>query len=168
MNESNPEHERIEHLLRRTHLPGPSPQLRDRVTNAARQAWDQAQEDVPWRIPLRRLALSTAAAVIAVALANHLGDVPGPRARPHDRVAASVPNPEVEELAEMVYGPARWRLTTHSRKSPAVDGATLGDRMENIRAVLDEMQDDGLQAQPAPGGGRSRLLRNRLHLGSYS
>ncbi|UCD52223.1 MAG: hypothetical protein JSW27_06200 [Phycisphaerales bacterium] len=168
MNASNPEHERIERLLRRAHLPEPSAQLKDRVTQATRQAWDQASKDVPWRIPLRRLALSAAATVAVVALANHLGKVPGPRAHPHDPVARSVPNAEVEELAETVYSPARRRLTTNGHRSSTVDGATLRERIENIRAVLDDLNNDGTQAQPAPGGGRSRLLHYRVYLGPYS
>ena len=168
MNEPRSEHDRIARLLKQAHLPEPSPPLHDRVTTAARQAWDRESTDVPWQIPLRRLALSAAAAVIVVSLANHLSNVAGPRVRPDGPVAASVPNPEFEELAEMVYGPARSRLATDHRKPSVVDGATLRDKMENMRAVLDDLENDGIQAQPAPGGGRSRLLRNRLRLGSYS
>jgi len=168
MKDSNAKHEEIARVLAEARLPEPSVDLRNRVTKAARAAWNEGPANVPWQIPLRRLALSATAAVVVVALANHLGDVPGPRARPNDPVAASVPSPEVEKLAEMVYGPARSRLTTDGRRSSTVDGATLRERIENIRAVLDDLKNDGTQAQPAPGGGRSRLLRYRVYLGPYS
>jgi hypothetical protein len=168
MNASDPEHERIDRLFRRAYLPEPSAQVKDRVTKAARHAWDRASQDIPWRIPLRRLSLSAAAAVVVVALANHLGEVSGPRARPDDPRPASALNPEVEKLVKMVYGSVRGRLVTNGRRPSAVDGATLRDRMENIRAVLDEMEDDRIQAQPAPDGGRSRLPRNPRCLGSYA
>ena len=168
MNQPNPEHERIERLLKRAHLPEPSSQLRGRVTTAARQAWDQTPDDVPWQTPLRRLALSAAATVAVVALAHHLGDMPRPRARPNHSAAAQVPSPEVEKLAEMAYGPARGRLAVSGRGPSAVDGAALRNMMESIRAVLDEMEDYGPQAQPTPAGGRSRLLPSRPRPGSYS
>ncbi len=168
MNEPNAEHDEIERLLKQAHLPEPSAQLRDRVTAASRQAWNQAPTDVPWQVPLRRLALSAAAAVIVVSLANHLGNVAGPQERPNGPVAASVSDPDIEELAEMVYSPARSRLATGHRRPSAVDGATLGDKLESIRRIFDEMEDHDIQAQPTPGGGRSRLPRSRPRVGSYS
>jgi len=168
MNETNAEHERIERLLKQAHLPQPSSQLHDRVTAAAKQTWDREATDVPWKIPLRRLALSAAAAVIVVSLASHLGNVAGPRAHRDDPVAASVSDPDMEEMAEMVYSSSRHRLGTGRRRTSGISGARLRDKMESIRAVLEELESNDIQAQPAPSGGRSRLLRNRLRPGSYS
>jgi hypothetical protein len=168
MNETNAEHERIERLLKQARLPEPPSPLHDRVTTAAKQAWDQTPTDVPWQVPLRRLALSAAAAVIVVSLANHLGNVAEPRAHPRGPVAASISNPDVEEMAEMVYSPSRYRLATDRRRISEMGGATLRNKMENIRAVLEELENNGIQAQPTPSGGRSRLLRNRRRLGAYS
>jgi len=168
MNETNAEHERIERLLKQARLPQPSSQLHDRVTTAAKQTWDREATDVPWKIPLRRLALSAAAAVIVVSLANHLGDVAGPQARPGSPVAASISNPDMEEMAEMVYSPSRYRLGTGRRRTSEIGGARLRDKMESIRRMFDELEDNGIQAPPTPSGGRSRLLRGRPRVGSYS
>lgn len=168
MSDPNAEHEKIERLLKQARLPEPSSQLRERVTTAAKQAWDQAPTDVPWQIPLRRLVLSAAAAVIVVSLANHLGDVVGPQAQPVSPVAASISNPDIEELAEMVYGPSRSQLGANRRGPSAVDGATLRDKIESIRNILDDLDNNSIQTQPTPSGGRSRLLRGRPRVGSYS
>ena len=168
MNETNAEHERIERLLKQARLPEPSAQLRDRVTAAAKQAWDHTPTDVPWQVPLRRLALSAAAAVIVVSLANHLGNVAGPQARPDGPVAASISDSDIGELAEMVYGPSRSQLGTSRRGPSAANGITLRDKIESIRNILDELDNNGIQAQPTPGGGRSRLLRGQPRVGSYS
>ena len=72
MNETNAEHERIERLLKQAHVPAPSNQLRERITDSARQAWKRNEAETPWRVPLRRLALSAVAAVIIISLTNHL------------------------------------------------------------------------------------------------
>ena len=120
MNEPKPQDMEIERLLRKVHLPEPSSPLHDRVMAAAGQAWDRAQLETPWQIPLRRLVLSAAAAVAAVCLANHLGDVAGPQARPGSRVAESTSDPDVEEMAGMIYGPARNRLGTGRRRTSEI------------------------------------------------
>lgn len=159
MNEPNQEHERIERLLKAARPAGPSETVKARVTEAARAAWNQGPVEVPWRIPVRRLAVSAAAAAIIVAFGNHLGDFDGSGARADCSLAAETANPELEELATMVYGSSRSRLGTRRRKPPEANGATLREKVETIQHMLDEMDSNGVQAQPVPSGGRSRLLR---------
>ena len=164
MNERDQEHEEIERLLKAARPAGPSGALKARVTGAARAAWDQRRAEVPWQIPAWRLAISAAAAAIIISFGNRLGDF----AWPGGAVVARIPDPELVELAEMVYGPARSRLGTSRRGPSEGKGVTLGGRMEAVRQILDEMENNGVQGQPARGGGRSRLLPGRRHGGPYS
>lgn len=57
-------------------LPPPSPELRDRVLGAARSAWAEAPPEpaeIPWILPVLRLAASVAIAWIAFQVADALG-----------------------------------------------------------------------------------------------
>ncbi len=168
MNESRPQDSEIERLLARAHLLEASSQLHDRVTAAARQAWNREPADVPWREPVRRLVLSAAAAVIVISLANHLGNLAGPQVQPEDPAAASVSNSDLEELTEMVYGPSRNRLATSRRRYSRINSVILRDRMEAVRSMLDELERRTVETQPAPSGGASRMLRSQPHSGLYS
>jgi hypothetical protein len=160
--------EQTERLLSQARPAGPSAQLKARVTAAARAAWDQAPAEVPWQIPVWRLAVSAAAAAIIIALGNHLGDFGWSGAPAGSPAATAQPNPELEELAEMIYGPARSQLGARRRRGLESDEATLRDRMDRLDQMLGEMESDGASRQPTRSGGRSRLLRRRSHPGLYS
>jgi len=168
MNEPNQAQERVERLLKASGPGGPSEALKARVITAAKAAWHQGPGEVPWQVPVWRLAVSAAAAGIIIAFGNHLGDFARSGAQAGVAVAAETANPELEELAEMVYGPSRSRLGTKHRRTTGVNDTTLREKVERIEQILDEMDSNGIQAQPAPGGGRSRLLRYQRCLGSYS
>jgi hypothetical protein len=161
MNEFRPRDRQIERLLTKAHLSEAPSQLRDQVTTAARQAWQHEPTDVSWRVPLRRLALSTAAAFVAVSLSNRLSDLAGPRVEYKDTVTASVSDAGLEELTMVVYGPSGNRLGTgHPGDFEANIGA-LRDRMEAVRSMLDEMERRTDGTQQAPSGGASRLSQPR-------
>ena len=63
--------EEMEQRLRQARLAGPSAELKTRIVGSARETWSKAPADIPWRIPLRHLAVSAAAAVLIVSCANY-------------------------------------------------------------------------------------------------
>jgi hypothetical protein len=74
MNETNGENKQLESLLRKAHLPEPSPELKERITSGATKAWNQTSPELPWQIPVRRLIVSAAAAVFIIWMANSYSD----------------------------------------------------------------------------------------------
>ena len=148
MNETNAEHERIERLLKKAHLPQPSSQLHDRVATAAGQAWDQEPTDVPWQIPLRRLALSAAAACLVASAANHLSDRVTSRARSYAAPASSVA--QVRDASDDSFGawvedlPYRYRLGSIRPYRRLIDSQVVRDRMETLNRMLDAMNHNGI------------------------
>jgi len=168
MTESKRQPGDIEQRLKQARLLEPTPQLRDRASTAAKHAWDTAPAEVPWQIPLRRLALSAAAALIIVSAASRLGGLARPRPRPGVNTGTSTPNPDLEELTETVYGASWSRLGTGLRRSSEFGGAARRDKMGTLRSMLNDIENEGTPAQPTPGGGRSRLLPGRPRVGSHS
>ena len=168
MNETNAAHERIEQLLKQARVPEPSNPLKDRVTVAARQAWEKGPADVPWRIPVRRLALSAAAAALIVSLANHFANFDRPGAHPESNSAASVEIPYSEAIPEAAYAPLVKRRVYLGRQPAGADASTLRRYVENIEKILDEMEDNGTVERPTPRRGGSRLLPGGPPLGTYS
>jgi hypothetical protein len=66
---NNPEHNvgRVEDRLRGYRVVVPSPELKERVLGAARDAWRAAPaDDIPWIVPILRLAACLIAAVLPV------------------------------------------------------------------------------------------------------
>ena len=61
----------IERCLKRARPAEPSAELKARIVGSARETWSKAPADIPWRIPLRHLAVSAAAAVLIVSSANY-------------------------------------------------------------------------------------------------
>jgi hypothetical protein len=70
MSEADDRNDTMEHTLRQVHPAGPTEELKEQVLSAARNAWVADIRPAPWRIVLRRTALSTAAAVLIVVLVN--------------------------------------------------------------------------------------------------
>jgi len=156
MSETGRENHEIERFLRRAKLAEPSAELKERVTRAARQAWDQTAQDVPWQVPIRRLALSAAAAVLMISLANYYGD--------HARAGRESPGSAatVEEMSDVGDGEQvpystlvrHLTMTNRSVRNPAA----LVDYMEKLREMLRENEPP---ETPDSGAGidyRSRLL----------
>ncbi|UCC99115.1 MAG: hypothetical protein JSW66_04350 [Phycisphaerales bacterium] len=167
--ENHAENEQLEHLLRKARLPDPSPRLKERVTAEARKAWNQAAPDVPWQIPIRRLAVSAAAAVLVVWLANYSSDhVLARRAIGGLPTAGRVSGQnDIDALPEMPYGPFVRRLVSVQPRSSGFDASALNDRAEVFRRVLDEAQRSTF-SQPQRGRPESHLSPDRPFAHSYS
>jgi hypothetical protein len=160
MNAKDAQNERLEELLRKAHLPEPSPQLQERITAAAKRAWDQAPQELPWLIPFRRLVASAAAAVLIIWLANCSSDLTLAKWSSGAVHMVSQRPSDIEALPEMPYGPFVRRLACLNRRSSVIDASALKDRIEALRHVLDEAQWDGPTKPPVPTEGRSRLIPN--------
>ncbi len=137
MNKPELQNEEIERLLKRAHLPEPSSRLHDQVVAAARQAWSRMPADIPWQIPLRRLALSAVATLLIVSAANHLGNRVLPRMRPYS--SATGPVTWVRDASEDT--PYRWSTPRFSRRP--VNGQMIRERMENLNRMLEAINHNG-------------------------
>lgn len=168
MNEKDLENDQLEHLLRRAHIPEPSPLLKERITTEARKAWNQTSLEMPWQIPLMRLVASAAAAVFIISIANFSSNHALKKWRPGDVRATREQLPDLETLPEMPYRPFVRHLVSVNRRPSMPDASVLREYLETMRQVLDEAQQNGTLNQPAPAGGRSRLLPAQPGLGSYS
>jgi hypothetical protein len=124
--------------------------------------------DVPWQVPLRRLALSAAAVLLIASVANRLSDLAQPRPPTKAPMTNGVTSPDLDELTEAVYSPLRHRLRVNLGKPPRVEAATLRNRLETEYRLLNEIENGGNQTQPTPGGGRSRLPWYRPDMALYS
>jgi hypothetical protein len=168
MKDEHSENWPLENLLTRAHVPEPSPELKQRITAEARKAWSQTSADIPWQIPLRRLAASAAAAVLIIWLANFSSDYTLAQWRPGSACVAAQQPTDFDTLPEMPYGPFARRLVSVDRKSPEMDASALSDYVENVRRVLDETQQNGVSILPVTPGGNSRLVPGRAGANSYS
>jgi hypothetical protein len=159
MNEIDRENNEIEHLLRRAKLPEPPAELKERAIRAARKAWNEAAPDVPWHIPIRRLAISAAAAVLMISLANYCADRVAVAQQSHEFAVSTVETPELDDWLQM----PRSRLVRHlGSKASVYSPATLRERMEKVRQMLDGSESTEPPDAGAPLEQRSRLLPARL------
>jgi len=168
MNEKDLENDKIEHLLKRAHIPEPSPLLKERITAEARKAWNQTSLEMPWQIPIRRLAASAAAAVLIISIANFSSDHALERWGPGDIMATREQLPDLEILPDMPYRPFVRHLASVNRRPSMTDDSALRNYAEKLRQVLNEMQQNGVSNQPVPNGGRSRLFPAQPGSDSYS
>lgn len=168
MNDNNTENKQIEDLLRKAHLPEPSPQLHDHITAAAKKAWNQTDTELPWLIPFRRLAASAAAAIIIIWLAHYYSEYTLGQWQPFELPAASEQPAGDEVLPEIPYGRFIKRLAVINRRPSMIDASTLNDHFEALGNILDETQQGGINKPPMPSGGRSRLFSNPPNAGLYS
>ena len=168
MKDEHSENEPLENLLRRAHVPEPSPELKQRITAEARKAWDQTSADIPWQIPLRRLAASAAAAVFIIWLANFYGDYTLAQWRPGGPSVVVQQPTDFDSLPEMPYGHFAKHLAAVDRRSPVIDASALSDYAESVRKLLDETSQNGVPAPAVQPGDSSRLVPDRADARSYS
>ncbi len=156
MNRDNEEHAGIEGLLKRVRPPEPSSELKARVLRIAGEAWLDASAGVPWQIPIRRLAISAAAATVLVSLANLYGD----RASAH-RPPAPTPIAERVEPCDLdvMMDPdaSLIRYTVTTARSAQPDASAFLDYLERVREALGETERDEASDSPAPTERRSRV-----------
>ncbi len=162
------EYEQLEDLLARAHMPESSPELKERITAEARKVWNQTSMEVSWRIPIRRLVASAAAAVLIVTVTNYSSDRALNIWRSGEALAGEQLYAELETLTEMPYGPFAKHLATVSRKPLATDASALRDHVDTVRRSISESQQNGKPVPSAPSGRSSRLLPDRHGIGSYS
>jgi len=168
MNAPNQEHEKIERLLKHAKLSEPSPQLKGRVIETARAAWRDLAPDVPWQVPLCRLALSAAAAVVLISAANYFSDRVIAQALP-DRPA--VVDEETPDLTTSL-GLPEDSLSRHWVRagSPAssLDIHSVKAYIDTVRRMLDEAQQQEPSAPLPSTNGRSQESLSRFRFGSWS
>jgi hypothetical protein len=156
MNRDNEEYAGIERLLKRVHPPVPSPELKARALRTAGDAWLDASTGVPWHIPIRRLALSAAAATVLISLANLYGDrVSAHRLPVPTPIAERVEPYDFDVLMDPDACSIRYTATTAGSAQP--DASALVDYLERVREALGETKRDDASDSPAPTERRSRL-----------
>jgi hypothetical protein len=168
MNENDVENKQIEALLRKAHLPEPSPQLHERITAAAKRAWNQTPPELTWLIPFKRLVASAAAAIVIIWLANYSSDCALAQWQSEKFPAITEQPSGLESLLDIPYGPFVRRLVSVNRWSSVIDASALNDHAEALRHILDETQQRSITRPPAPAGGRSLLIPNPSSNNSYS
>ena len=166
MNKQDQANGETERLLAKTRLAGPSAHLKEQITEAARNAWRQTQEDVHWMIPLRRLGLSAAAAVLIISLANYVSEQVVRQHRRGDAPARrELPNRDT--LPEAPYG-ALVRYHVMAIREPASnDASALREYGRRMQELIDEAQHHGASDPSDSTNGRSHMLP-RPRLASYS
>ncbi|MFC1636582.1 hypothetical protein ACFL5Z_17255 [Planctomycetota bacterium] len=162
------QNEKLEKLFTKARLPELSPELKERVTTEATRVWKQTSVELSWKIPVRRLVASAAAAMFVVWLTNVSSDSSLARWQSDETSATSQQPPEIEVLPEMPYGPFVRYMASANRKVPAADASRLRHYVETVRRLLDEVQQNDVSKPTAPFKGRSRLYPDRSSPNSYS
>ena len=168
MNEKDIENRKIEHLLRKAHIPEPSSLLKEQITTEAKKAWKQSPLETPWQIPVRRLAASAAAAVLIISIANLSSDHALEQWGTGNVRVTKQQSLDLEILPDMPYRPFVRHTVSVNRRPSITNASALRDYTQRLRQVLNEMQQNGVSNQPVPDGGRSRLLPAQPDSDSYS
>jgi hypothetical protein len=140
----------IEQGLKQGRLAEPSAELRARIVGSARETWRQAPADIPWRIPLRHLAIWAAAAVLIVSCANYFSATavaPWQAGRPG---AGRMQAAHFEDTPEMPYSPFVRHLIATSG-TPAQDASALLDYFQSVRKTLERAEPDEAADGSGPG-----------------
>jgi hypothetical protein len=167
MNE-NADNKQIENILRKAHLPEPSPGLKERVTAEAKKAWKQTSPELPWQVPVRRLIASAAAAVLIIWLTNSSSDYLMVRWQSSGSKIANQQRSDFDELTEIPYSPLARHLVSAGRRPSITDASVLLNYAETVRNFLSESQQNGSSKPSAPIKGRSHLFPTQSRIGSYS
>ena len=167
MNEANEQNIKIERLLRKARLAEPSPELKARVLGAGREAWREAPADASWRIGLRRLGVSAAAAAVIVSSANYLSSQAVAPWQAGPAVAAQMEPANFEDMPESPYSPFVRHLLATDR-SPAQNAAALLDYVEKVRETLNGTEPDDAAERSGPDDRESRLFPAGTKIDLYS
>jgi hypothetical protein len=168
MNEKDAENKQLEDILRKAHVRGPSTELKERITAAAKRAWNQAPTELPWLIPFRRLVASAAAAIVIIWLANYSSDCALAQWESVKFPATIKQPPGLEALPEIPYDPFVRRLVSVNRRSSMIDASALNNHTETLLQILDEAQQSRITKSSEPTSGRSHLISSPPSACSYS
>ena len=134
----------IERLLGHARFAAPSSQLHDRVTTAARQAWNRSPVELPWYVPLRRLALSAAATFLIASGANHFVNRITPLKQPYATSAGPVTRVgNANEDSSVTWSTNTLGRLSSLRLSRPLDPEAIRRRTETLRRLLDEAGHNG-------------------------
>lgn len=147
----------MERLLKRVRPVEPSVELRDRVVGRAKEAWHEPPVETTWRIVVRRLVPSVAAAVLVFSLADVGSNLAVARWRYGRTATVAAEYQHFDEIPGEVYGPFARRLLA-ARRMRVQDAAALLDYVEQVREILSRIEQDATREPPEPDAGRSRLL----------
>ena len=167
-NDKDNQYEQIENLLGKARLSGSSSELKDRITAEATRLWNQTSMEVPWQIPVRRLAASAAAAVLMIWLAKVSASYSVARWQDGEPSATHQQAFKIDVLPDIPHGPFMKHLVSVGCKSPVIDGSGLREYVETVRRLLDETLKNDVSNPPDPIKGRSRLLLDFSDSRSYS
>jgi len=162
------QNEKLEKLLSKARLPEPATELKERITAAAKRAWNQTEAELPWLIPFKRLVASAAAAILIIWLANYYSECTLAQWQSEKIPATSKQSPCYEILPEMPCSPFMKRLAALNRRSSMIDASALNNHTEAIQHILNEAQQNRLPRPPAPAEGSSNLLPTQPGINSYS
>lgn len=151
----------MEHLLKRVRPVEPSAELRDRVVGRAKEAWHEPPVETTWRIVVRRLVPSVAAAVLVISLADVGSNLAVARWRYGRTPTVAVEYQHFDEMPGELYGPFARRLLA-ARLTPVQNGAALLDYVEHVREILGGIGQDAATEPPDLDAGRSRLLTRQV------
>ena len=168
MNENNVENKQLEDLLRKTHLHEPSFELKERITAEAKKAWIQTQSELPWQVPVRRLIVSAAAAVLIIWLANSSSDYLMVQWQLSETRIANEQGSDHDIFTEIPYSPLARHLVLAGRKPSLIGASALRSYAETMFQILDEAKQNGTSKPVAPFEGRSYLFPKQSGLDSYS
>ena len=154
----------IEQRLKQARLAEPSAELKARIVGSARETWSKAPADIPWRIPLRHLAVSAAAAVLIVSSANYFSTAavaPWQAGRP---VTSRIEAAHFEDMPEMPYSPFVRHLIATSG-APAQDASVLLDYFQSVRKTLEGAEQDN--AADGSGPNEQESLEGKIGIMEY-
>ncbi len=138
MNKPEPDAETVGAHLRGYRVVTPSPELKERVLGAAREAWKHAPaDDIPWTMPLLRFAACLVAAAIPV-FWSHTADS-SPVARPTVMKRESTVMREAADLWDMIGQPGFASLNRWTAPTPEPDAADV--LFKHLRALSAELSD---------------------------
>jgi hypothetical protein len=168
MKDKDTQNEQLESILRKARLPEPSPELKERITAEAKRAWNQTLPELSWLVPFRRLAVSAAAAILIIWLANYSSERALAQWQSEKVPSTSEQFPGLESLPEIPYGPFVRQLATVNRQPSMIDASALNDHIEVLRHILDETQQSTITKPSELPGSRSHLISNPPSAISYS
>ena len=122
----------------------------------------------PWQIPIRRLFVSAAAAVLVIWLTNYSSDYALAKWQPGGPETVYQQFSNLDELTEMPYSPLARHLVSAGRKPSMTDSSALRNYTETMQRILNEAQQNGYTKPPAPSKGSSSLLPTQPGISSYS